>query len=715
MGSHPENKNKEHMRRQITVLAGVGTNVLLAFITHKLGLPLYLDTIGTMSVTVLCGSFAGVLTAVLTNLFCSTFNGYALYFSIINVLVALCAAQMLRRETKHKVRTIILFLLLISLISGVMGTIFQWYLMDDSQFGIVSESAEKITSKTGIPFFISTMAANFLLNLIDKTISACIARFSIRFISPEHLKVIKDSDWKQKPLSKEELKSVNKKGCLYSLRGKTIITIMMASVLPVSVMTWIGLKLYFENALETYTKDAQNATQFVASYIDPDRVRMYYPDGENSVGYLQAAKLLEGIRNNSHSIKHLYVMSVNETNFTYILDPDSEEERGHKPGSLAPFTEDFEPYLPALHAGEETGPIMTHGDSGRGITVCSPVKEDDGTTAFYVCADVSMESMSEYAVDFVVRTLMILSGFFILALSFGFTFSGYHLVYPIRSITRCANRFINGSGEQDEIDENVRKIRSLNIHTGDELEELYRAICKMESNTAEQLRAIRRYGESFSKMQNGLIVTMADMVENRDSDTGAHVQKTAAYVKIILEGLKKKGYYSEKITPKYIKDVVMSAPLHDVGKINITDTILNKPGRLTDEEFSIMKTHTSSGRVIMDHAISTVEGESYLKEARNMAAYHHERWDGKGYPEGLHGEAIPLSARIMSVADVFDALTSKRVYKPAYTLDKALEIIKEGSGTQFDAKCVEAFMDSLPEVKEILKKYNGMETEVNGV
>ncbi|MBR3024078.1 MAG: HD domain-containing protein, partial [Oscillospiraceae bacterium] len=98
-----------------------------------------------------------------------------------------------------------------------------------------------------------------------------------------------------------------------------------------------------------------------------------------------------------------------------------------------------------------------------------------------------------------------------------------------------------------------------------------------------------------------------------------------------------------------------------------------------------------------------------------MAAYHHERWDGKGYPEGLHGEAIPLSARIMSVADVFDALTSKRVYKPAHTLDKALEIIKEGSGTQFDAKCVEAFMDSLPEVKEILKKYNGMETEVNGV
>ena len=222
---------------------------------------------------------------------------------------------------------------------------------------------------------------------------------------------------------------------------------------------------------------------------------------------------------------------------------------------------------------------------------------------------------------------------------------------------------------------------------------------------AEQMRDIRHYAQATADMQNGLIITMADMVENRDSDTGAHIQKTAAYVRIILNGLAEKGYYSSKLTPKYIEDVVMSAPLHDVGKINIPDAVLNKPGKLTDEEFAIMKTHTTAGKKIMEQAISTVKGENYLKEARNMAAYHHERWDGKGYPEGLVGEVIPLSARVMAVADVFDALTSPRVYKPAFPIEKALEIIQEGAGTQFDPKCVEVFMDSLTEVKVILQKY----------
>ena len=202
-------------------------------------------------------------------------------------------------------------------------------------------------------------------------------------------------------------------------------------------------------------------------------------------------------------------------------------------------------------------------------------------------------------------------------------------------------------------------------------------------------------------------MTMADIFENQEIDSRAHIQKTAEYVRIILEGLRKKGYYTEKLTDKFINDVEISAPLYDIGKVKIPSSILNKPGELTDEEEKIMETHTTEGKKILENAISTVEGENYLKEARNMAAYHHENWDGTGYPLGLHGEVIPLSARIMAIADIFDELTSARVYRNAETAAEALEELKKGAGTRFDPKCVEVFEDSFAEVKSVLRKYPG--------
>lgn len=287
--------------------------------------------------------------------------------------------------------------------------------------------------------------------------------------------------------------------------------------------------------------------------------------------------------------------------------------------------------------------------------------------------------------------------------------SEYYIVYPIARLTDSARDFIRSIGDQKAIDESVKKLAAIEVHSDNEIGELYATVSKMEADMADQYRDIRRYSENVMKMQDGLIVLIADMVENRDSDTGAHIQKTASYVQIILDGLKRKGYYTEQLTPQYAEYVVKSAPLHDTGKIKIPDRILNKPGRFTPEEFEIMKTHATLGKEIIDKAISTVEGESYLSEARNMAAYHHERWDGKGYPDGLKEEEIPLSARIMAVADVFDALTSKRVYKPAFAMDTALEMIREGMGTQFDPKCVEVFLEAVPEIEAVLKKYGSGE------
>jgi response regulator RpfG family c-di-GMP phosphodiesterase len=275
----------------------------------------------------------------------------------------------------------------------------------------------------------------------------------------------------------------------------------------------------------------------------------------------------------------------------------------------------------------------------------------------------------------------------------------------------CAGDFAFSDDSSDEsmAEENLRHIQELDIRTGDEVQRLYESFVKMTADSVEHMKDIRKQGQSILRLQNGLIMSLADMVEGRDSDTGNHVRKTAAYCRIILEALKRKGYYSDQLTDKFMYDVERSAPLHDIGKIAVSDVILNKPGKLTEDEFEIMKTHTTAGRELLDRVIESVEGESYLHEARNLAGSHHEKWNGMGYPDGLSGEDIPLSARIMAIADVFDALTSKRVYKDPMSYEKAVNIIKNDAGTHFDPKCVEAFLDSLDEVKGVLDYYNALE------
>ena len=199
------------------------------------------------------------------------------------------------------------------------------------------------------------------------------------------------------------------------------------------------------------------------------------------------------------------------------------------------------------------------------------------------------------------------------------------------------------------------------------------------------------YHEQVSNMQSGLIKFMAEVVENRDDNTGGHIRRTAEYVESIAKELKKQGIYSDILTDRYMSDMIVAAPLHDIGKIHIPDAVLNKPGKLTEEEFEIMKTHTTAGEELLIRAKEELGESGYLNTALEMAAYHHEWWNGKGYPYGICGEEIPLCARIMAVADVFDALTSKRCYKSAMPLEKACAIIREESGTHFDPAVVEAF------------------------
>ena len=689
------------------VIAGIALNFVLSFACNRLSLPLWFDTAGTIAVSALCGVFAGMFTAVGTSMLCTVFNLYSIYYTLIGVLIVLLTSTYATALRTGKKRNPLIYLISLSLIGGVLGSVFQMILLGDSQFQEIRETAIYLSDLTGAPYLLCVIAVGVGVNCVDKSISAGLAWLILKILPEDISRAAWESGWKQKPLTGPQLDSLRQRRgrSRHSMQKK--ISIMMGTIVTVLTLTLslIFFNMYYERKKGEYTENAQKAASFAAAVVDPEMVSDYIKKGREAEGYAETEELLYHIRDSIQGVMYLYVIRIKDDGCYVAFDLDNEGNPGFKPGEKMEFEEAFEEYKPALFAGQEIPTVESDDISGWLITAYEPVRDKNGKTVCYAAADVSMSFLSHYATIFLVRMLLVFSGFLIIIIGYGLWAAKYSIVYPIASMTYVTNGIISGDDDQKSLDKKVKDIRALGICTGDETEELYFAISKMATGMAEQMRELRYYSEATSQMQNGLIITMANMVEDRDSDTGAHIQKTAAYVRIIAEGLKRKGYYLHKLTPKYMSDIVMSAPLHDVGKISIPDAVLNKPGKLTEEEYEIMKTHTIAGKKIMENAISSVQGESYLKEARNMAAYHHERWDGKGYPEGLHGEVIPLSARIMAVADVFDALSSPRIYKPAFPLDKALNILNEGSGTQFDPKCIEVFMESLAEVKQVLKKY----------
>ena len=211
---------------------------------------------------------------------------------------------------------------------------------------------------------------------------------------------------------------------------------------------------------------------------------------------------------------------------------------------------------------------------------------------------------------------------------------------------------------------------------------------------------IRERTAQLNRMQNSIVSVLADMVENRDKGTGGHIERTSIYIKILLEAMKEHGVYGEEIGEWNAEKMISSARMHDLGKIIISDIIVNKPGKLTPEEYEIMKTHAVEGERIIDEIISrTGEGE-FLRNAKLFAGTHHERWDGNGYPRGLAGEEIPLQGRIMAIVDVYDALVSERPYKKAFPHEEAVNIIMENSGAFYDPKITEIFY----KVKDLFKE-----------
>ena len=682
---------------------GIVMNLALNRLAALAGIPLYLDCVGTVFVAVAGGYLPGFLTGFLTNLLLwLTGQEMTIYYGVISVLIAALASYLGRRNWYRTFGKTLLSAPLLALIGGCLGSLltFALYRLD---FG------EELSAKLAHFFYDSGLKSvfwaqlfgDFLIDLADKLVVVVIVYLLFRLLPKSWTKDLRLRVWQQNPLSSEDRKAshgftVRK----MSLRPKFLL-LATAGMFIVAVLTSaIGYHMYKKNMISLQGVMGSGAARVLASAMDPDRVEEYLEAGDAAPGYADAEAAMAMVRDSSEDIAYVYVYQVREDGCHVVFDPDTADEPGSDPGTVIPFSSEFLPVRDDLLAGREIDPVISHSDYGWLYSIYTPVKDSSGNTVCYAGVDISMDSIMEGLYAYLARVLSLFVSIIAVLLAVFLLLAESGIIMPINSMSLAASRFAFDSEALRS--ESVEQVQSLEIRTGDEIENLYNAMVQTTSDSVRYIAESNQKNQTIARMQDNLILVLADMVESRDQFTGDHVKNTSEYTRIIMEQLKQEGVYTDQLTDEFIRNVYHSAPLHDIGKISVSDTILNKPGKLTDEEFETMKLHTVYGRDVIEKAKKASSDIAYLNEAQNLALYHHEKWNGRGYPYGLAGEEIPLSARIMAVADVFDALVSRRSYKEPFSFEKAMDIIREGIGGHFDPHVAEAFIHAEAQVRKVL-------------
>lgn len=666
------------------VLCGVLLNVAMTLLCSVWKIPVYLDDLGTVLTSLLGGALPGVLTAFVSCLIRGMWDTTALYFGSVYAVIAVIISFMQSRGVFRSVWKSIAALFGLSVVDAAAGALISGYLYGYGGgrsavfFRLIDSGGDLSKTATHI---LASLCVSFIVWLSTLLVAALIYRLIPRALK-ERLSVI----FNRNRGDSSKYSKVSR-----SLMKKIIALIFVAELLLGALAYSISFFIYRQVAVEKYTDICRGVTDVAALTLDPERVDEYIENGKNAGGYSEMLDKLYAIRDSFPQTQYIYCYRIEEKGCRVVFDLDSPDTEGSEVGSTVEFDESFNEYLPTLFAGGEIEPIITDDTYGWLLTVYKPIRNSAGECVCYVAADVDMGDVITDETVFIIKLLSLFIGFSIVIMVAVLELVKRGIVFPINEMADAANSFAFDSEVGRSA--SLERLKSLDINSKDEIQNLYTAISKMAEDSSDYIDTVNKQSKLITKMQENIIVDFAEMVEARDKCTGDHIKKTSFYVEKIARELQREGKFGGAMTDDYIARLVRSAPLHDVGKIKISDLILNKPGRLTDEEFELMKTHTSEGKAILTHTNSVDNSKGYLKEAIEMANYHHERWDGKGYPCGAKGEEIPISARIMAVADVFDALVSRRSYKEPFSFEKATDIIREESGTHFDPTVVEAFLN----------------------
>ena len=683
----------------LLILAGLALNIVPARLALALGIPLYLDCTGTIITAMLGGNLPAVIVGFGSNAINGISEPETMYYGVISIMIAVAATFFYHQRFFTNIPRLFVVIFTFALIGGGIGSLFTYFLygLNFGQ-GITAPFAHAFHDALGYSKFFSQLLADVIIDMLDKGAVVVLAMFAFRFVS-RRLKNHLNQVFLRDSSNRDANKNVK-----HSLLRKVVVMVIVAEVLLGALASSIGFFLYRDNSIKRFMTIAKGVTNSAAHVVDAERVNEFLTVGDSAEGYKDIEEALYGIRSSFPQTKYLYVYRIEKDGCHVVFDLDADGEPGSEPGSVVDFDPSFEPYLPTLLAGGEIEPIISDDKFGWLLTVYTPLKDASGRTVAYAAADISMDEISSDEAMFFIKMLSLFFGLSIIIMSVVIELVNRGIVIPVNRMAFAAMKFSGTTMIASTMDTekvNLEKIRNaadrvvdLRIRSFDEIGNLYDSLSSMASDTYNFIARVQGQAERIRKMQEVIIMEFAEVVEARDKSTGNHIKKTAAYVEALAEQLKKEGKFADVLTDEFVQKLKRAAPLHDIGKIAVSDLILNKPGKLTDEEFAIMKSHTTEGWKILtkmvEDAGDTIDA-NYLNESIDMAHYHHEKWDGSGYPTGIKGEEIPLSARIMAVADVFDALVAERVYKKPFTYEKAMAIITEGAGKHFDPEIVETF------------------------
>ena len=679
------------------IVAALLLNVLLSKFAHLFDMPVFLDSVGTVVAAMLGGNFPAVFVGFFSNVLNSLDDPVSLYYGLISILIGVAAALFQRNGFFRRPGGIVVAVLVFALLGGGLGSVLTYFLYGyDFGEGVSAPFSLWIYEHLGFSKFWSQLCADIVIDVFDKAIVVA-AAFLLHRAVPRELQRRIAVLFLFNPNPSHDAHFEGFKDFLVrrSLLRKVVVMVIVAEVLLGALASTTGYILYRQVSVTRNKDIAQGVGTSVAAIIDGDRAEEWETLGRAAPGYEEIEKDMYRIRDGFPQVFYLYVYRITEDSSVVMFDLEARDTSGvlpDKPGDRVAFNQGFAPVRANLLRGERVEPVVTFDEYGWLLTAYEPLRNSAGETVAYVGVDLSMGDLVYEEAKFFIKLLTMFFGLSILIMSVVLELVNRGIVHPVNRMAAESMRFAYSL--EHGRPSSIRALESLQIRTFDEIEHLYRSLTTMGRSSLRFIAQLREQSRRIARMQDELIINFAEMVEARDTSTGNHIKKTAHYVEAISRELLKEGKFPDVLTEEYVETLKRSAPLHDIGKIAVSDLILNKPGKLTDEEFAIMKSHTTEGKKILERVVENA-GDSmddgYLKESIEMAYSHHEKWDGTGYPAGIKGEEIPLSARIMAVADVFDALVAERVYKKPFPYEKAMEIIVGGAGKHFDPDVVAAF------------------------